>query len=139
MKNFIFFMGITLLLCCSPSPKVVEGRYYCLHNLGVEYIDVKDDYTYFHRFKNDTLDVSQTGRWDFSRDRNQLNFNLYDFEDFTSFVEKNIIYDAANRKIYKGVSYMWDGDKIISHDDIEEYNFYKEPTFSELMSKYDLR
>lgn len=85
MKKLIFilffFLGLSVASCqiCNEKPL---GRYYCSNfNNAENYIEFKDDGTYYHFFKNDSIELANSGEWHIRKDNNCI-IELYDYKNF---------------------------------------------------------
>jgi hypothetical protein len=70
----IFFAIISILLlqnCISirSCDKLINGKYYAKNNTEtIIYLDLKNDGTFYHYFKNQTNEFSHFGTWEISKD-----------------------------------------------------------------------
>lgn len=94
---FIFLLGLLCTRCqiCFEKPL---GRYYCSNFDNTEnYIDFKENGTYYHFFKNDSIELKNTGRWYISEEDNCI-IKLRDFKNFNE--------DGAQYKDF-GIYMLW--------------------------------
>jgi hypothetical protein len=121
VNKIITLLLLTILLNgCKPSGEDIAGRYYARHNKGIEYIDVKQDGTYLHYFKNDSIGQKQEGKWEYEREGLHLRFIMYDWIEYIEPFEKKFIANG-NKSI---ANVLCDGE-IIQLWDLDEYNFHR--------------
>jgi len=118
--NLILMMT---LAACHPSGKEVAGKYYTKHNKGTEYIELFENGTFIHYFKNDTVDYKEEGTWGFETRMSQERFFLSGYVEYVAPME-----DGVNPWGKPGhVSGYWESDLISFHGDgYDEYNFHRE-------------
>ena len=112
---------LLLVLACTPSSKKAAGIYYARHGKGVEYIDVKEEGTYLHYFKNDSIEKQQTGKWMIESEEDKFRLTFYDWVIYTEPTDDKKL---LGRKLIS--SEPLDGNVIGLQEEFPEYCFYRE-------------
>ncbi|MDD3014657.1 MAG: hypothetical protein PHC34_13230 [Candidatus Gastranaerophilales bacterium] len=96
MKKYIVLTLLILFAqaCKSKRYKEITGRYYKVSS-NLNYLDINENGTYFHYYKNDSLELSQEGLWKISQHENSVielsnwkNYNELgkDYEDYNMYL-----------------------------------------------------
>ena len=126
-KTFLFTITLAasfILSSCYPSGQEVAGKYYAKHGQGIEYIEMREDHTFTQYFKNDKIEKSIEGTWEFRKQGGQVKLILRDLTSFadplaTVFGDSTVIGTHASSSVY------WDKNKITVEPDFPEYDYYR--------------
>jgi len=100
----LFLLALSFSSChvCLSKP---SGRYDQHFNNVENYIDFKDDGTYYHFYKSDMGELKNTGEWKMSDDNNCI-VELYDFKTFN---EEGKYKDFGSYALWVDDHYLNDG------------------------------
>ncbi|WP_298304281.1 hypothetical protein [Flavobacterium sp.] len=104
-KFCLIFFSI-MFIGCSPLKKYY-GKYYCENETNaINYLIIKEDNSYFHYYKKDNIEISQTGTWLYLDDRFER-IELIDFNNYNENGEKYSI--IKNYILIKNNNYLNNG------------------------------
>ncbi|MEW5675602.1 hypothetical protein ABGT15_04760 [Flavobacterium enshiense] len=82
MKPYKILVVISLIFftACAPNRESLIGKYYNVEDeKAVHYVDFKEDGTFFHYYKKDTVQRSHSGEWFLEENK----INIYDWEEYS--------------------------------------------------------
>jgi len=118
--NLIIIMSLT---ACHPSGEEVAGKYHAKHDKGTEYIEMKADGTFTQYFKNDTIEESNEGTWEFEYRKGQWKIELADYVTYALPINNEIAQSRIGKKGFASV--YWEEGRIIFNPDYENYNYHR--------------
>lgn len=124
IKSYLLFLYTLMLFTgCIPDVKDVLGKYYAKHQRGIEYIEIKEDYTYTHFFDDGKMRYQGVGKWRFKHKSSLLYIHLTNWQNVVEY-GKTINIDKNQPAGHAFFPYSRSGI-IEANVDLEKYCFYK--------------